>query len=232
MLAVLLAALATAAVVVYVRGVKQQSANASGMVKVIVAKGDVPAGASLNDLIASGAFVTKSVPRNLIVQGAVTSVAQLRGKTAAQPILAGEQISTSRLMGATASLGGGVLGIPAGYVAVSLALPVPAEAGGVVARGDHVVVYASYAASGTDQQDVTVVLVPDVRVLKAQQPATTRGLGGSSSSNTTAILTLALRPADAQRLVFAQENGSVWLGLLPPGQAGTAEGPVTYEQAA
>jgi hypothetical protein len=43
-------------------------------------------------------------------------------------------------------------------------------------------------------------------------------------------VTMALRPRDAQRVVFGQENGSVWLGLLPPGQAGTAQPPFTTGQ--
>jgi hypothetical protein len=35
------------------------------------------------------------------------------------------------------------------------------------------------------------------------------------------ILTLDLTPQDAENLVFAQENASVWVGLLHPGDDGT-----------
>jgi len=31
-------------------------------------------------------------------------------------------------------------------------------------------------------------------------------------------VTLAVRPADVERVVFAAENGSLYLSLLPPGQ--------------
>lgn len=235
LLAVVLAGLATAAVVVYVRGVKQQSTTTSGSVSVVVAKSDIPAGAKLDDLIASGGFTTRSVPKAMIVQGAITSVAELQGKTAAQPILAGEQISTARLMGGS-KLGGGALSIPAGYVALSLPLNLSEEAGGAIVRGDHVTVYASFAQLGTgkDQGDVTLTLVPDAQVLKAMQPEDATGGGAlrSSSGNSTAILTLALRPEDAQRVAYAQENGSIWLALLPPGQAGVAHSPVYFKQVA
>lgn len=230
LLAVLLAVLATAAVLVYVRGVKQQSTSASGAVKVIVAKGDIPAGTSLDNLIASGGFVTKDVPRNLIVQGAVTSISQLQHKTTAQPILAGEQVSTARLQGG-ASLGGGALGIPAGYVAVSLPMSVAQEAAGQVNRGDHVTIFASFNGSGMTGENTTVTLVPDVQVLRADQPSTTgNGALNRSSSSSGALLTLALKPSDAQRVVYAQQYGSVWLALLPPGQKGTQQGAVTMKQ--
>jgi hypothetical protein len=34
------------------------------------------------------------------------------------------------------------------------------------------------------------------------------------------MLTLDLKRRDAQNVVFAQENGLVWVGLLPPGEVG------------
>jgi hypothetical protein len=34
------------------------------------------------------------------------------------------------------------------------------------------------------------------------------------------VLTLDLTKPDAQNLVFAQENGHLWFGLLPPGDNG------------
>jgi hypothetical protein len=44
------------------------------------------------------------------------------------------------------------------------------------------------------------------------------------------MVTLALRPHDALKVVFAEENGFVWLGLLPPGQTGSALPPLTTAQ--
>ena len=40
-------------------------------------------------------------------------------------------------------------------------------------------------------------------------------------------MTMALRAVDAQRVVFAQETGLVWMALQPPGQTGTHVRPVT-----
>jgi len=43
-------------------------------------------------------------------------------------------------------------------------------------------------------------------------------------------VTLALLPEDAQRLVFAMEQGTVWLGLLPPNASGKGLRPVSFAQ--
>ena len=44
---------------------------------------------------------------------------------------------------------------------------------------------------------------------------------GQQSDSDRIRITLDLLPQDAQNLVFAQENGLVWLGLLPPDEDGT-----------
>jgi hypothetical protein len=38
-------------------------------------------------------------------------------------------------------------------------------------------------------------------------------------------VTVALLPKDAQDVVFAQEKGTLWLGLLPPGESGKKQNP-------
>jgi hypothetical protein len=43
-------------------------------------------------------------------------------------------------------------------------------------------------------------------------------------------VTLALTPRDSAAVVFAQEQGSVWLSLLPPDQKGAKSRPVNALQ--
>jgi pilus assembly protein CpaB len=218
-IALLLAGAATAAVFQYVRGVEDEAETGGGMVQVIVSKQDIPSGADLNPLLSQGAFTTQAFPEETVVEGAVTSLAQLQGQQTASPILAGEQISMARLRGEE-EFGGGVLGIPEGLQAVTISLEGPRAAGGYLRRGDHVTVYATFTAP----DERTIVLVPDVMVL---QPPPAAAAGGAAAGGP---VTLALAPVDAQRLVFAQERGTVWLSLLPPGQEGEGHGPVTERQ--
>jgi pilus assembly protein CpaB len=232
--AALLAILATAAVFMYVRGVENENGAGSGNVSVIVAKEDIPVGANLDQIVQSGGVTSRNFPKNAVVRGAVTDVGQLRGRTTNAPILSGEQISTARLEGSTTQPQGGALGIPEGQQAVTFSLETPSAGGGVVQRGDHITVYASFqdvsvlrgsplesflggsAPDNTQQRlgDFVVTVVPDVQVLKVVQGAVT------ATNETRVLMTMALKPEDASKVIFAQQNGVVWLALLPPNQQG------------
>ncbi len=208
-LTVLLAVAAAAAVFLYVTNVKHNAATGGGTVTIVVSKQDIPANTDLDPLIARGVFETKSVPTDDLVQGAITDVFQLRGQRTAYPILAGEQIAAARLQGKLQAAGG-ILGIPHGFQAVAVSLESQRLVGGAVQQGDHVTVYATFAAA---QGQVTRTLVPDVQVLSVN----TQG----------SMITLALTPHDAELMIFAQEGARVWLALLPPNQKGVRQPPVT-----
>ena len=217
MIAFLLAAGATLGVFLYVRGVKHNNAtSAANMTTVIVSKQDISAGTKLDSLISSGAFTTLQVPNDAVISGSVTDLSQLQGQTTSTFILKGEQIATARLQGSTAETGG-ALGIPNGYEAVSVSLEAQRTVNAVPQAGDHVVVYATLAqtsapAVGAKSGPETVIVVPDVEVL-----ANPAGVG---------IVTLALKPLDASKVILAQSQGDVWLSLLPPNANGTQQPPV------
>lgn len=212
-----LAVIATLAVLAYVRGVEESSGGSGPRVEVIVAKEDILAGADLDELIQRGAFTTELVPEDALVDEAVTSLAQLEGRQASAAILSGEQVTLARIQGA-GSLPGGSLGIPEGFQAVTLPLEASRVVGGAVLRGDRVTVYATF-----DKTDTTVTLVPEAQVLRVSKPDDDGGIGGGGGET---LITLALTADDAQRAVFAFEQGSVWLGLLPPGASGVMRPPV------
>ena len=221
--AFLLAMSATFVVYLYMRGLEQKSTGGQ-MVGVVVSSEDIPAGAQLDELIAEGRFDTLRVPEDAVVRGAVTTIDDLEGRETSAPVLAGEQISTTRLRGSE-QLPGGTLGIPNGHRALTLPLETPRLAGGVVQQGDHVTVYGTLtnvASAKNNAPAATVTLVPDVEVLEV----TTQEVTGDTAQ-TTAMITLALEAKDAQKVVFAQEQGSVWMSLLPPNEKGTDSGTTT-----
>jgi Flp pilus assembly protein CpaB len=221
--ALVLALVATGGVFLYIQGVRHSATTGGGLVSVIVSKQDIPAGTPLDSLISSGAFTTRNVPRDDLVQGIVTDINQLRGKKTAFPILANEQISTARFRGATEALGGR-LGIPDGYVGTTVSLEAQRIVAGRIQQGDHVTLYGTYQAQGGGgQAQVTRTIVPDVRVL-----AITTSTSSSSGSAET-LVTLALRPYDAELVVYTQEQGHLWMSLLPPNQQGVTAPPVKSE---
>lgn len=231
-LALLLALLATGLVFLYVNNVRDEAENGEGTVTVVVSKEDVPAGTQLDDLVSAGAFDTEAIPEGAVVRGAVTALSQLEGQTTSQAILAGEQISTARLQGSGDQPSGGSLGIPKGYLALTLPLDSPRIAGGSLQRGDHVTVFATFdnagdaSSAGSSASAVTVTLVADVEMLKVVN-AIAEGVTGETAGAKANAVTMALKAKDAQKVVFAQERGTVWLGLLPPGEKGEQNKPTT-----
>ena len=220
---VLLAVAAAAAVFLYVTNVKQSAETQGGTVTIVVAKEDIPASTDLDPLIAEGMFETRTVLRDDMVEGAVTDVYQLRGQRTAYPILAGEQIAAARLQGELQAAGG-LLGIPEGYEAITVSLDAPRAVAGALGDGDDVTIYATF-------DDVTIVLVPQVQVLRVY--GSTAGIDGSEQvqqATGTLSVTLALLPEDAQKLVFSMEKGTVWLGLLPPNASGKDLKPISMAQ--
>src|SRR5919109_2046631 len=228
-LAVVLAGGATFAVFLYVQSIKDENvpqAAAVNMVTVIVPKQDLPAGTSLDGLISAGAFTTVRIPAEAVVPGAVTDLQQLQGRATSTFILQGEQISTARLQGSRQPTGG-LLGIPAGYRAASFQLEGQRVVNGGVQPGDHVAVYLT-TKKGDGQE--TVVVVPDVLVLETTSaaPATASEAGAPASG--TAVITFALKPRDTAKMILAQEQGHIWLSLLPPNAHGRPQPPVTLSE--
>lgn len=236
-IAVVLAVAAAAAVVLYTQGVKEEAVRGGNLTTVIVSTQDIPANQQLGPLLEQQVFREIQVPEDALVAGAVTSTDELQGATTSTPILANEQISTSRL--STGENRPNLIGITSGHVAVSVELDAPQGGVGNIQPGDNVTVFATYqgveALRGNLKQliqnpiastqprvklpDFTLTLIPTVRVLKIQNPEVDSETGRSDSSRIQ--VTLDLEPEDAQNLVFAQEEARIWLGLLPPDEDGT-----------
>ena len=222
--AFVLATTATLAVFVYVRGVKADARITSDQVSVIISKEDIAAGSELDDLIANGTFRSILLPEEALIGGAITSLSQLQGRETAAAILSGEQIASARIKGSASPLPGGTLGIPEGHQAVSLPLQTPQAAGGAIQAGDHVTIYATFGNQGQSRVAATVTLVPDAQILTIKQPAEEDG----DEVDAGLVVTMALPAEDTQKVVFAHEEGSLWLSLLPPDQQGLSQPPVSF----
>jgi Flp pilus assembly protein CpaB len=239
-LALLLAIGATAAVFLYVNGVKENAISSGDVTKVIVAQQDIPANTSFDPLIDQGVFVEKTIPTDAAVQDAVNSVDQLRGHTATVPILANEQIPTERLSGGQ-QVQGGRLGICEQCEAITVRVDGPPGVGGALAPGDNVTVFATFdgvagfvnlrdlinklngggtaaATSGEGLPPFTMTLEPTIKILKVENPDVT---GTSERTSQGAVtITFDVPKEDSQYFVFAAEKATLYFGLLPPNQQG------------
>ncbi|HEX5903678.1 MAG TPA: Flp pilus assembly protein CpaB [Actinomycetota bacterium] len=242
-LALILATVATAGVFLYARGLEEDAQAGGTMVPVVVSKVDIPARTDLDQLIKNDQFRLLEVPQDAVVDGAITSLDQMSGKSNSVAILAGEQIPVARISG---EVPGGALAIPEGMEALTVSLDASRAVAGAIQAGDKVSIYSTFkgvsldplgeSATQTVQADsVTVKLVPTVDVLAVFRPVSSTVFNGEETTQSEQLpgsvaITLALSPEDAQRFVFAMENGTTWLGLLPPDENGQSQDPITYAE--
>lgn len=119
----------------------------------------------------------------------------IHGQVAAKPISAGEILS-SHSVASKASL-------PAGYVAMSVAIKPSRAAAGSLRSGDHVAVISS---PSPERNEPSTILFTDVVVQSARQ--------GQTSEGSTLVVALRLRLDEARALAEAQTRGAVDLVLL------------------
>jgi pilus assembly protein CpaB len=202
------------AVLVYGHGVEKRT-KAGPSVTAYTASKEIPAGTKGED--AAGMIAKVAVPRSVVPSGAISSPAQLGGRTFVRAVAKGEVVTTAALgQGDVAPAGG--LQVPPGYNAVSLELSVPQAVAEYVQAGDVVNVYATFKGDGGKAE--TKLVLANVQVLANQTASRSvaRGLGSSPAGGDT-ILTVALQPQDAEKALFAAQSGSVWFGLVHPGDA-------------
>lgn len=156
-IAVVLAVLAAAGVIVYTNNLKD-SVTEENTTAVVVSKSDIPANTPLGPLVDAETFTIINVPNAAVVQGAVTSIDELRTETATAPIFANEQIPVDRL---SSGEGANVLGISDGHIGLGLTLDGPAAVNGLIAQGEHVAVFASFKrGTPVTKETLTKLLTP------------------------------------------------------------------------
>jgi pilus assembly protein CpaB len=224
LIAVVLALVATAAMVVYVNGADRRAINDQEPVWVLVAKDTIKAGTSGEDAQNAGLIIRVTVPRKNKVTGALVAPTQLEQRYAAVDIAKGEQLLQERWVGAEDIAGRRLLQIPEDAQALSIGLDLTKQVAGFVTPGDKVGLVLSYKEKETSESvDKTHFLLQGIQVLAVGATALPTGSSqgggrvnqGRGSQNLTAV-TLAIPKQHVERVVFAVENGSIYLTLLPP----------------
>jgi pilus assembly protein CpaB len=218
LIAVVLALVATAALVVYVNGADRRAISNQEPMLVWVAAKLIPAGTSGLTANNTEAIKRIAVPRKNVVPGAVLSLSQIQNLRAAVDIMPGEQLLQKRWVGAADVAGRGLLQIPEGYQAVAIGMDLTKQVAGFVTPGDTVSLLLTMRRKGLDRSEF---LLQNVRVLAvgstALANAAAQGGGGrvSQGKDQVAAVTLAIPQEKVERVVFAAEHGSIYMTLLP-----------------
>lgn len=233
--AVLIAALGTVLVFIYVNGVNDRALAGQNPVSVLVAKGTITVGTSAAAAEAAGDFKTEKVPADALAQGYLSSIDSIRSQLAVTTIVPGQQIVRAEFANNSANT---ALPIQPGMLAVSVQLTDYGRVAGFVQPGAHVAIFidASPKALGTGQQldQVVRTLLPNVEVLAAGPvtltPQTTTNSNGQTNTQqiSQAILTVEVTQQQAEELVFAQDHATLYFALLASGDEQIGPGqPVT-----
>jgi pilus assembly protein CpaB len=209
--ALLLALGATIAIFLYVRGVEERAFEDAELVEVLVAQGPIEAGTTGEGASEAGLIARESAPRINVPPGAVTSVDQIEGLVALDPILTGEIILRER-WGTTAEVSVG-LDIPEGFEAVAVEVAVPPGVAGYVAAGTQVSILATIESEADDA--VAPAEADEEGAVPEEEAVPLEVRTQYLLQGVDVLMTLAVQPEDAERLVFAVANGSLYFTLLP-----------------
>jgi Flp pilus assembly protein CpaB len=206
LLPVALAAVAAVLIGIYVVSYRTSVAEGAGLVKVLVASRDIPAGTSGSAVASGGYLKTESVPRRTVVPGSVVSAAPLTSLVATDPIYQGEQITLRQF---TPAAKGGIFGKFSGHERV---IAVPGDANqllaGTLTDGDYIDVLATvrYKAVGPFRASTRVVLR---KLLVLDAPEIEEGGDGTTS------VSLVMTDRQAQTMGWAMKNATWFLALRP-----------------
>lgn len=201
--AAVLAVLGIGVLVFWAQGAREQAFEGAELKSVVRVTAVVPKDTGVGDLAASTEVV--ELPAESIPEGAVTDLADVPGLSTTAELQPGEILLEARL-GKPGQRDGGV-DVPTGMQEVSITLDAQRTVGGEIIPGDKVGVIGSFEAlGGGTSSKYTQLLLNDVLVTKVSSSVTEESITGLT-------VTVAVLARDAERIVFAQEWGRVWLTL-------------------
>ena len=222
-LALVLAGVATVVLVNYVQTADERAREAEELTEVFVAQEDITAGTNADEAIGQGLIVRDEIPSRAVPSGAIAELSQIEGQIATVDVAQGEVILSQRF-GATVAETGQRFQVPDGLQAVSVQVSVIPGVAGFIEPDDTVSVLATLDAADPDEDEEeeadaetrTAFLVQNAQVLAVgQRVVTGEDAPRIQRSDETYIFTLAIEPADVEKLVFAYGQGELTFTLLP-----------------
>ncbi|SDP25992.1 pilus assembly protein CpaB [Pedococcus dokdonensis] len=227
--AAVVALVGVTAVLLYARGADARAVASQQPANVYVVKSLVPSGTTLKDAVQSGLIVKTSVASKGVPLGALSGVDGSNGGLfALSDIQPGEYVLSDRF--GVKPVGTKAIEVPAGQVAVSISLSDPARVGTFLTPGSHVVLFDSFdpvvsaadsastkGETGTQTrvllEDVLVIAMGEASLTPAAPAATGEDGEAAPAPVAGALLTVAVTPADAVRLVHGIQTGRLYAAL-------------------
>lgn len=218
LIAAFVALIGVIAVFAYAQGAESRAVAGQQPVSVFIATAPVPSGTVLKDAVRTGLIVKTPVAAKGVPPGALTEVTDSNSNLlAVSDINPGEFVLSERF--GTTPVGTKAIEVPSGQVAVSLALGDAARVGTFVTPGSRLVLLTTTgaAAGGANAGTITRVLLDDVLVIAMGQAALTPAQGAQGdqppAADPAGLVTVAVTPEDAVRLVHGIQTGQLYAAL-------------------
>ena len=216
--AVSFALVATVGVAIYINSFKDAIVESGRKQEVYVANAKLVSGSKISQALESESLKKMEMPKRYIAEDAITDVGPYKGQVLTASMSRGEQLTASKVRSSGQSEI--TYKLPADHLAVSIPIDDIVGVGGRIRAGDRVAIIATFEP-GPDGADVSRLLLGGIEVLALSGQIKSEGMGGQPVKPT---LTLAVTPTDAEKLVFAEEKGKVWVALQAPTTQGLPQG--------
>jgi pilus assembly protein CpaB len=215
--AVALAAVGAVGLYSYVHRADQRAMAGLQTSNVLMVTKLIPEGTTPDQL--SKSVTSKLLPDTAVVPGAVSSLDELNGLAATADLQPGEQVIKSRFADPNSLADAQSAPVPKGMEEISLQLDSQRVLGGNLVPGETVGVFFTVGKDDAKRTHLGLHRVLVSRVQGGLGPAPASGQASDKPApmpdGGSVMVTLAVSAADAEKIVFAAENGSIWLSHQP-----------------
>jgi pilus assembly protein CpaB len=202
---------AAAGVFVYTEGAEARVLADQQPTAVYVTDDLVPAGMVLDDAIQEGLILSTQVPASSAPSGALTVGSS--GSLQALADLGPGQVVLAAAFGSEMPAPEPIR-IAADEFAVTVQLGDPQRVAGFLRPGSSVAIFNTSA--DLDRSNETRLLLFGIQVLAIGEATQVQAEGDPTDVAQSALVTVAVKPTEAERLVHAAQTGSLYLALLNP----------------
>ena len=230
--AALLALVGGVMVLLYARNADQRAISAASPKTVYTSSLQIPAGTSIRDALRLQMLTETQIPANGVPVGALSQVTEENAALLALSDIPPGQYVLAASFG-DSPVGQKLIQVPAGKLAMSLALSDPARVGSFVTPGSFLTLFATHpmaipaAPAGKETAQAapgmaTSVLLDNVQVIGlgatpllsgSTQAAPAEGDQAAAEQGASFLVTLAVTPEQATKLVHAVNQYTVYAGL-------------------
>lgn len=219
---ILLSILSGLSIYAYTSGIESRIRSDQETTSVLIAVRQIEIGTTLSSAQSQGYIEEKLFPRGSAPTQAIPAVNVTNGDLMALQTLQPGQLLLQTNFGASAANTGALI-IPDGQLAVTVSMSDPARVASFLQPGSEIAIFVTGQGGNTK---FTQVLITRTKVL-AVGSQTLPSAGGASSGNTSALITVAVTPTEAKRLVHASQTLSLYFGLRTAGVDFGLNAPVT-----